>query len=334
MSMFRKASSVALLAAAFCAVAGPSLADGEKEIKVGTLAPKSSPWGKVFQIWQDAVAEQSNGNMKVTFYWNGSQGDEVAMVDKMLGGSQLDAVAATAVGLSKIWRPILALQTPGLFRSWGALDKARDSMMADINSNFESKGVIHLGSGDVGIAHVMSKGFDVHGPDSLQGKSPYMWTDDAIAPVLYRIIGGVTPKPLSVPAVLPALNSGAVDVVNAPALAAQQLQWASKLDHVVEQASGIGIGALIMKKSTLDDLSEDQRKIIKDTGAVAAKGLTDRIRKADAHAFANLKKKMTVNTLTDDEQKAWEDVFNKTREALKQGVFDAALIGKLEGMKG
>ena len=272
--------------------------------------------------------------MKVTFYWNGSQGDEVAMVDKMLGGSQLDAVAATAVGLSKIWRPILALQSPGLFRTWGALDKARDSMMGDINTNFEAKGVIHLGSGDVGIAHLMSKGAEIHGPESLQGRSPYMWTDDAIAPVLYRTIGGVTPKPLSVPAVLPALNSGSVDVVNAPALAAQQLQWASKLDNVVLQASGIGIGALIMKKSTLDDLSEDQRKIIRDTGAVAAKGLTDRIRKADANAFESLKKKMTVTTLTADEEAKWETVFTKTRDALKQGVFDAGMLGKLEGMKG
>jgi TRAP-type C4-dicarboxylate transport system substrate-binding protein len=315
-------------------VAAQSSFADETEIKVGTLAPKSSPWGKVFQIWQDSVSDQSNGNLKITFFWNGSQGDEGAMVEKMKTGNQLDAVACTAVGLSKIWRPILALQAPGLFRSWGALDKARDGMKADIDKNFLSAGFVNLGNGDIGLAHLMSKGFAIHTPDDLKGKSPYMWSDDVVAPVLFRTIGGVTPKPLSVPAVLPALNAGAVDVVNAPALAATQLQWASKLDNMVEDVSGAGIGALVMKKTSLDALPADQQKLILDTGAVAAKGLTDRIRKADANAFENLKKKMTTNKLTDDEAGKWNDVFKRTRESLKQGVFEPAMLSGLEGQAG
>jgi TRAP-type transport system periplasmic protein len=332
MSMIRKVSSALLLAAAF--VAGASAQADEKEIKVGTLAPKSSPWGKVFQIWQDSISEQSQGNVKITFYWNGTQGDEAAMVEKMKTGNQLDAVACTAVGLSKIWRPVLALQSPGLFRSWGALDKARDSMKSDIDSNFDAAGFVMLGAGDVGIAHVMSKGAEIRGPESMQGRSPYMWTDDMIAPVLFRTIGGVTPKPLSVPAVLPALNASQVDVVNAPALAASQLQWASKLDNIITQASGIGIGALVMKKASLEALPADQKKLVLDTGAVAAKGLTDRIRKEDQKAFDKLQKSMKATTLTPDEEAKWNDVFKKTREALKQGVFDPALLAKLEGMAG
>ena len=112
--MFRKLTSACLVAAALVSAAGPLSAD--TEIKIGTLAPKSSPWGKVFQTWQDSIAEQ-NKNMTLTFFWNGSQGDEAAMVDKMKTGSQLDGAAITAVGLSKIWRPILALQLPGIFKT-------------------------------------------------------------------------------------------------------------------------------------------------------------------------------------------------------------------------
>jgi len=344
MSMLRKASSALLLAAAVAAVATPSRADGEKDIKIGTLAPKSSHWGKVFQIWQDAVAEQSQGSMKVTFFWNGSQGDEAAMVDKMLSGSQLDGVACTAVGLSKIWRPILALQAPGLFRSWGALDKARASMMSDIESEFAKKGVLHLGSGDVGIAHIMSKDFEVRGPETLHGRSPYFWADDPMAPILFANVKdaaskvksdfSLTPKGKQVPEVLPGLKNGDINIINVPALAAQQLQWAGQITHIVQQASGIGIGALVMKQKTVDDLSEDQKKIIKETGAVAAKGLTDRIRKADHAAFESMKKSKTVTDLTDEEKGKWDAVFNSTRKALRQGTFDGALLDKLEGFKG
>lgn len=333
MSMLRKVSIAALFSVAVVAGVTDSHAE-PKEVTVGTLAPKSSAWGKVFQIWQDAVAEQSKGDLKLTFFWNGSQGDESAMVEKMKAGRQLDAAAVTAVGLSKIWRPVLALQAPGLFRSWGALDKARDSMKGEIDSNFESAGFKLLGHGDVGMAHVMTKGYAVRVPDDLKGKSPYMWDADVVAPVLYRTIGGVTPKPMTVPAVLPALNAGTVDMVNAPALAASQLQWASKLDHIIVQPSGCGIGALVMKKSTLDGLSADQSKLLLDTGAAAAKGLTDRIRKEDQKAFDTLKGKMEAADLNAEEQGKWNEVFKKTRAALKQGVFDPALLDKLEGMSG
>ncbi|MFO0660024.1 MAG: TRAP transporter substrate-binding protein DctP [Polyangiaceae bacterium] len=330
--MIRKLTSACLVAAALVAAAGPLGA--ETEIKIGTLAPKSSPWGKVFQTWQDSISEQSGGNMKLTFFWNGSQGDEAAMVDKMKTGSQLDGAAITAVGLSKIWKPILALQMPGVFQTWAKLDAARDSIKDDTKSNFEKGGFIYLGGGDIGMAHVMSKGYAVNSPDDVKGRKPYMWSDDSIAPVLWSQIGGVTPVPLKIPEVLPNLNSGAIDLVNAPALAAQQLQWSSKLDNINSSVSGLGIGALVLKKATADGLPDDQKKLLLDTGAVIASALTDRIRNADAAAYTSLKSSMTVTDPSEDSKTKWKDIFKATREKLKQGTFDSALVTKIEGFSG
>src|ERR1044072_165182 len=93
----------------------------EQTLKIGTLAPKSSPWGQVFSVWEKAVKEKSGGRLELQFFYNGQQGDEAAMVAKMKSG-QLSGAAVTAVGLSKIYKPILALQMPGLFSSWAKLD--------------------------------------------------------------------------------------------------------------------------------------------------------------------------------------------------------------------
>ena len=345
MSMKRKITSLALAATAAFLAVSPSQAD-EKEIRFGTLAPKSSIWGKVFQIWQDAVAEQSQGAVKVTFYWNGGQGDEKTMVkDKMLGGSnQLDGVACTAVGLSVIWQPILALQSPGLFRSWKALDSARDGMKDKITAGFAAKGVVQLGGGDVGVAHLMSKGFEVRGPETLHGHNPYFWADDPVAPHFYTALKGhavekksdfsVTPKGKQVPEVLSGLKSGDIDVINVPALAAQQLQWAKEITHIVVQPSGIGIGALVIKQSTLDKLTEDEKKLVVSTGGVAGADLTGRVRKADASAFDKMKKEKTAVDLSDEDKESWEKVFKKARAKLKEGTFEADLMDKLEGQKG
>src|SRR5262249_22166606 len=151
-----------------------------------------------------------------------------------------------------------------------------------------------IGWGDVGEVHVMSKGFAIKVPDDFKGKKPYMWRDDAIQPALFQVIGGITPVPLNIPEVLPQLNTGAINIVVAPPLAAEQLQWSSKLDTIGTDVSGFAIGALVVSSKRLDALPEDLRKIIMDTGKIAADALTKRIRNEDKQAYERLKKKMTV----------------------------------------
>lgn len=306
-------------------------ANAAEVIKIGTLAPGASPWGQVFKVWAEAVSKKSEGKLELQFFYNGQQGDEGAMVGKMKAG-QLDGSAVTAVGLSKIYKPILALQMPGLFTSWAKLDNARDAMKGEFEQGARDAGFSILGWGDVGAAHVMSKGFAVKTPDDIKGKKPYMWRDDAVGPVLFQVIGGVTPVPLNVPEVLPNLNTGAVNMLTAPALAAEQLQWASKVDTMVEDTAGLAIGALVLSSKRIDALPADLKTILVDTGKVAANALTKRIRAEDDAAFARMKGKMTVVALSADDRAKWEAVFKQTRQRLAQGTFSPDLVAKLEAL--
>ncbi len=300
-------------------------------LKVGTLAPKSSPWGQVFTVWEKAVKEKSGGRLELQFFYSGQQGDEAAMVAKLKAG-QLDGAAVTAVGLSKIYKPILALQLPGLFSSWSKLDSARNAMKAEFEKGASDAGFRLVGWGDVGMVYRMSKGFAVRTPEELSGKKPYMWRDDAIEPVFYQIIGGVTPVPLNIPEVLPNLNTGAINIVSAPALAAEQLQWASKLDHIVSDSIGFSIGALVFSSKRCDALPEDLRQIVLDTGKVAASALTSRIRNEDAAAFGRMKGKMTVIPLSASEKAKWDGIYKQVRQRLTPGTFSPELVAKLEGL--
>jgi TRAP-type C4-dicarboxylate transport system substrate-binding protein len=306
-------------------------ASAAEVIKIGTLAPAASPWGQVFKVWGEAVSKKSEGKLELQFFWNGQQGDEGAMVGKMKAG-QLDGSAVTGVGLSKIYKPILALQMPGLFTTWSKLDTARDAMKGEFEKGAQDAGFTILGWGDVGAAHVLSKGFEIHGPDDIKGKKPYMWRDDIVAPVLFQVIGGVTPVPLNVPEVLPNLNTGAINVITAPALAAEQLQWSSKVDTMVEDTAGLAIGALVLSSKRLDALAPDLRQILTDTGKVASSALTKRIRTEDDAAFARMKGKMKVVKLTDAERAKWEAAFKQVRQRLGQGTFSPDLIAKLEAL--
>jgi TRAP-type C4-dicarboxylate transport system substrate-binding protein len=328
--MLRRAAVKLLGALTLLAGVGLSeSASATETIKLGTLAPKASPWGQVFEVWAKAVKEKSGGAVELQFFYNGQQGDEGAMVGKMKSG-QLDGAAITAVGLSKIYKPIVAMQMPGLFRTWAKLDAARDAMKGEFEKGVSDAGFTLAGWGDVGAVHLMSKGFQVHTPDDIKGKKPYMWRDDVVQPILYQVIGGITPVPLNVPEVLPQLNTGAVDIVNAPSLAAEQLQWSSKLDTIVSDVSALAIGALVFSSKRIDALPADQKAIVMDTGKVAAKALTNRIRSEDDAAFNRMKGKMTVVTLSGDEKAKWDGIFKQVRQRLSQGTFSPDLVNKLE----
>lgn len=324
-SMIQMTGALALLAG----MGAPGRARAGDVLKIATLAPKASPWGQVLSVWEKAVKEKSGGRLEIQIFYNGLQGDEAATVAKMKS-AQLVGAVVTAVGLSKIYKPILALQSPGLFSSWAKLDRARDAMKAEFEKGISDAGFQIAGWGDVGSVRILSKGVAVRVPDDIKGKKPYLWRDDAIQPVFYQTLGGVTPMPLNVPEVLPQLNIGAINIVLAPSLAAEQLQWASKLDTIQSGVQSYAIGALVFSQKRLDALPADLRQILLDTAKVAANALTKRIRNEDEAAYGRLKGKMTVIDCTADERATWDALFKQVRSKLGQGTFAPELITKLE----
>lgn len=309
---------VATLGVTFLAQEGTARAEAQ-EVKLATIAPADSAWGKVFKAWSKAVEEESNGALKLTWYFNGTQGDEIAAVGKMRS-KQIDGGAFTATGLSQIYPHIIALQMPGLFPNWAKLDSVRDKTKGKFEKAFNDQGFVILGTGDVGIAHLMSRGKPVRVPDDLKTMHPFYLSGDAIGQKFLETVGVPSPKALSVAAILPALSSrseGSVDVINTPAIAAEQLQWAAHVDHINTMASGIGIGALVMNKERYEGLPADAKAVMERTGKNTGKLLTERIRGIDEKAFERLKASKTVVELKDPEKAAWNEVFKKVRNSLK-----------------
>ncbi|HEX7672334.1 MAG TPA: TRAP transporter substrate-binding protein DctP [Polyangiaceae bacterium] len=313
--MIRKLSA-AFLAASFvtAGISSTALAGDEgkakTQIRIATLAPKQSPWGKVFSTWSKAVDKKTNGEVDVQWLWNGTAGPESNTVGKIKSG-QISGAAITAVGLSSIYKPIVALQMPGAFKTWAELDKARDALKPQFDKEITAEGFYVSGWGDVGIARTMSRGFDVIHPEDLRGKSPGLIAQDIINPKVFEAIGGITAKPGDVVEFLPLLNSGAINVLTVPALAAEQLQWASRLDHLNDGVVGFGVGAIVMSEKEMQKLPAEQREIMEKTGKAAAEALMKIIRKEDDVALERLMKKMTVHHQTDAERAEWDKIFKK-----------------------
>lgn len=315
--MIRKLTAVALAASFAFGFSAP--AEAKSTMRLATLAPKNSPWGKVFSAWAKAVDKKTNGEVEVQWLWNGTAGPENNTVGKIKSG-QITGAAITAVGLSSIHKPIVALQMPGAFKTWAELDKAREALKPEFDKAMNAEGFYVGGWGDVGIGRVMSRGFEVKLPDDLRGKTPGHISTDIIGPKVYEAIGGVTPKPADVTEFLPLLNAGAINVLTAPALAAEQLQWASRLDHMNTGVVGFGVGAIVLSQKELDKLPADQRDILEKTGKAASEALTKIIRKEDDAALERLKNKMTVHEQTPAERAEWEKIYKKACQRVKSAL--------------
>jgi TRAP-type transport system periplasmic protein len=302
-------------------------------VKLGSLAPKESPWGQVLKVWIKAVKEKSNGTLAVEIFWNGTQGDEAAQISKLKTG-QLDGAIVTSVGLAQVHSDVIALQMPGLFENWEQLDKARDAMRPDFEKAFKAKGFELVGWGDVGLDHPISRGYVVKLPSDFKGKRPWAWREDPIVPAILQAIGGVQPHLTSVPEVLPELSVGNIDGMSTSAIAAEQLQWSPRLDSINTLVVAPNIGGVIAASSSLAKLSPEHRKILMETGALATKALTDRIRIEDAKALERLKKRMTVHEPTPAEREAWKKVFADARQRLARGTFSPELVKRIEGLAG
>jgi TRAP-type C4-dicarboxylate transport system substrate-binding protein len=325
--MLRKLVTMFGAIAAVMAFAGG--APAATTLKIGSLAPADSPWGKGFKRWAADVAAATNGELQLDFQWNGQAGDEVLMVQKIRSG-QLDGAAVSAIGLAQTGvTDVLMFQLPGLFTNWGKLDLARNAMKDEFNKQFESKGFTVLGWGDVGAAKTMTVGFEVHRPSDLQGKGVFAIAGDPVQPKIYSAVGGITPRVLSIAEILPNLASGAINVLTVPPLVAEQLQWASHITHISTQTLAFAIGAFIMSSSRMASLPAPLRDVLLAKAHEMSDSATTTIRNADAQAYARMKASKIAYDPTEGDRKEWTDVFVKVAKSLRGTVFTPAIFDKM-----
>ncbi|MBL7811819.1 MAG: TRAP transporter substrate-binding protein DctP [Bacteroidetes bacterium] len=321
--------SHSLFLAILCGL-GVSTAQAQQTIKLGTLYPKTSDFGTVLETWAKTVKEKSGGQLELQIFYNGSQGDESSMAGKIKSG-QLDGAFFTGSGLSKFYKPVAAMEMPGLFNGWAALDKTRDSFQSEFTKGLKDAGLSLIGWCDPGKMRCFSNGFAITQPADFRGKKPFQWRDNVIFPEFYKYIGSVSTVQLNTPEVLPNLNTGAINTLICNSYQAESMQWGRKLTHVNASEDAYSIGALTLSQKKLDALTEELRQTLITTGATAAKTLMAKLRAQDDAAYNRLKSKMTVTTHSEIQRKLWEKLYAGTRKNLvTTKVFSADLVTRME----
>jgi TRAP-type C4-dicarboxylate transport system substrate-binding protein len=331
----RFAIALAFFATFALALPGGVVPSAEAEeavvLRMATLAPSGSSWMKVFNAWNQTLQKQTDNKVKFSFYPGGSQGDERDFVRKMRAG-QMDGAAITTTGLGMLVRSVLVLAVPGIITEYDQLDRVRNELNATFEEMFEKEGYKLLGWGDVGKTRIFSK-HEFHKPSDLKTLRPWAWKDDLIFTEFLKVVGA-NAVALGVPEVYTSLQTKIIDTVPASALAAVSLQWYTQLNYVTQSNSGIIVGATIVKKDKFDTLTEEQQKVLVDTGLRAHKALNKSIRRDDDKSYATILQRGITAVDTEPARAEWDKVAAEVRTNLTGRVYPQSLLDAVKSAAG
>jgi TRAP-type C4-dicarboxylate transport system substrate-binding protein len=296
-------------------------------LSFATLAPPGSTWMRVYDSWAREVRRRSNQTLALRFYSGGVQGDEAEVIRKIRNG-RIDGAGVTSVGLAQVYRPALVFQMPGILRSYEQLDRARDGMRADMDTGFAGAGFRLLGWADVGQARLFST-VAIHVPGDLATRKPFAWRDDSVLPTLYTLVRS-NPVRLQLPEVLGALQTNRVDTLITPPVPCVQLQWCSRLTHMMDMPLSIVLGGTLMSKAKWDALTPENQVILRETGEQFHALARRNLRNDERTALTTITSRgIIADPITPAQKAEWEALGGRVRAALTGQIADAALINRV-----
>jgi TRAP-type C4-dicarboxylate transport system substrate-binding protein len=315
---------------ALSALAASASASAATVIKIGTVAPSASQYGKQLRSWAEDLFTKTGGAVELQIVYGSAQmPDEASLVNKMKA-AQLDGGVLTGVGLAQIHRPILAMQLPGAISSLTKFDLIRDTLSKDNNAGLAAGGFTNLGWFDAGVRRPFSKGTKIRVPVDFKITRPYLPTGDAIESLFFQSIP-VTPVQLTLFDVASHLgNQNDVAAVEATSFSVEEDGWSSKIDSATDLVVAYEIGAIVLKSDRVAAFPLKTRTNITDTGTAAASHLASQLHGADDAAWLRLKGKTVVSTPTAADLTQWQAVWQNVRARMKTTNWSPALITQIE----
>ena len=261
-------------------------------IKWGTIAPENTNWGDAINRASREVEKQTNGRVKMVWYFGAVMGDEPDMIRKMRL-NQLQGLALLSFGLSKLAPEMIAFSLPNLFKNYQEVDCVFERVWPMIEKVMADKGYVVFGRADVGFSVLFSKN-DLKTLADFKKAKFWTWEGLEVDKAAARLYGVEKLTPLILPEVLTALQTGMVDTVYATYYTSIALQWNTQVKYMsdVTQFGGAYAPAmLVLKKDLFDSMPPDLQKIIKESTGKLMPPLRAQLRQDEENAKNSLLKR-------------------------------------------
>ncbi len=279
----------------------------DKQLRIGTLVPKNSLYHRQLMEIGEVWRTSQGANAKYQVYTDGSQGGEAEMARRMRIG-QLQGALLSVVGLREIEPSITALQNlPLLFRSWEELDYVREKMRPAIERKFLDKGFVVLAWGDAGWVRFFSKEAAFR-PDDYKKMKFFAWGSEPEQQAIMKSLG-YTPIPLETNDILPAIQTGMIQVVPSTPYFALAGQIYNTAPHMLDINWAPIVGALVVTTKAWEELSPSAQEAVRAATDKAGVQIRAKARQEVDEAVDAMKKRgLVVNRPSAEQMREWNDL--------------------------
>ena len=276
-------------------------------LRVGTLAPKNSLYHRQLMEIGEAWRTAQGGASKYVVYPDGSQGGEAEMARRLRIG-QLQSALMSVVGLREIEPSITALQSlPLLFKSWEELDYLREKMRPAMEKKFLDKGFVVLAWGDAGWVRFFSKDAAVRADDYKHMKF-FSWGAEKEQQSIMKSLG-YAPVPLETADILPAMQTGMINVVPSTPYFALASQIYNTAPHMLEINWAPIVGAMVVTTRAWDAMTPAAQDALRAAGEKAGVQMRAQARREVDEAVEAMKKRgLIVHKPNVQEMQEWNDL--------------------------
>ena len=292
--------------------AGASVAAfaADKQLRIGTLVPKNSLYHRqlmeIGEVWRTA----QGGNARYLVYPDGSQGGEAEMARRVRIG-QLQGALLSVVGLREIEPTVAALQNmPLLFRNWAEVDHVREKMRPAMEKKFYDKGFVVLAWGDAGWVRFFSRDAAVR-PDDYKKMKFFAWGSEPEQQEIMKSLG-YTPIPLETADILPAIQTGMINVVPSTPYFALASQIYMTAPNMLEINWAPIVGALVVTSKAWGEMSPEVQAALRSASDKAGIQMRSKARQEVNEAVdAMAKRGLKINRPTAEQMYEWDQLAQK-----------------------
>jgi TRAP-type C4-dicarboxylate transport system substrate-binding protein len=194
---------------------------------------------------------------------------------------------------------------PLLFRTWEEVDYVREKMRPAMEKRFLERGFVVVGWGDAGWVRFFSKDAAVR-PDDYKGMKFFAWGSEPEQQAIMKSLG-YTPVPLETADILPAMQTGMINVLPSTPYFALASQVYGTARHMLEINWAPIVGALVVTKKSWDAMSPAGQQALRTAGDLAGVQMRTQARLEVDEAVAAMRKRgLVVSRPTPEQMREWD----------------------------
>jgi TRAP-type transport system periplasmic protein len=292
------------------------------QLRIGSLVPKNSLYHQSLMELGETWRTAQGGGARYVVFTDGSQGGEAELARRMRIG-QLQGALMSVVGLREIEPTVAAMQNlPLLFRSWDEVDHVRDKMRPAMEKRFADKGFIVVAWGDAGWVRFFSKEAAFR-PDDYKRMKFFAWGSEPEQQAIMKSLG-YTPVPLETADILPAVQTGMINVVPSTPYFALATQVYGTASNMLEINWAPIVGALVVTLKAWDAMTPAAQQALRAAGEKAGVQMRTQARKEVDEAVDAMKKRgLVVNKPNAEQMREWNELAEKLYPRIRGSMVPA-----------